>query len=83
MSEELQQGSVDVNAMTHNAVFSACEKGQQQLRALHLPSKLQQSIPKVHVITCSAAISACEKTQQWQRAWHDLVRYSMADMRQM
>ena len=57
----MQQQGVVSNAITYNALISACEKGKQPEGALQVfeAMKLQSVVP--NAITYSALISACEK----------------------
>ena len=57
-----QQGLVP-NAITYNALISACEKSQALPRALQLCADLQRRSIKPDIFTYSALTSACEKGQ--------------------
>jgi pentatricopeptide repeat domain-containing protein 1 len=46
--------------ITHNATFSACEKGQQPTRALELLAEMQGRELKPGVFTYNATISALQ-----------------------
>ena len=61
---DLQQSSVEADAITYNAAaISACEKGQQWQQVLHLFQDLQQNSLEADAITYNVAISACDKLQ--------------------
>jgi len=49
--------------LINSAVVSACEKGQQPVRALELLEEMRQKDFVPDVIIYSAVISACEKGQ--------------------
>ena len=51
--------------VTHNAIVSTCEKGQQWITAISLLRQMQLWNIEAHVITYSTTISVCEKRQQW------------------
>ena len=56
-----QRTAVLPNAISYNAVISACRKGQQW-------QQMQQTAGLPNVISCSTAVSSCEKGQQRQQA---------------
>ena len=56
------------NAITYNALISACEKGKQPEQALEILVYMKQQGVVPDVITYNALISACEKGLQPEQA---------------
>ena len=56
------------NAITYNAVISACEKGKQPEQALEVFQALMQQGVVLDAITYDALISACETGKQPEQA---------------
>ena len=50
--------------ITYNASISACEKGEQWVKALELMEEVRSSRLRPDVSTYSAAISACDACNQ-------------------
>ena len=60
----MQQQGVVPNAITYNALSSACEKGWQPERALQVFELMQNPGVVPNATTYSALSSACEKGKQ-------------------
>ena len=56
------------DAITCNALISACDKGKQPEQALEVLEAVHQQGVLPNVITYSALISACERGKQPERA---------------
>ena len=59
----LQRQGLKPDIVTHAALISACEKGQDLSKALHLCVALQRQGLKPDIVTYSALINACGKGQ--------------------
>ena len=54
--------------VSYSAGISACDRGEQWLRAMLLLGEMREAKLEPDVIGCNAGISACGKGEQWQRA---------------
>ena len=62
------QTEVQSNAVTFSAAISACEKGGEWERALHLVGTMLRSSVESSTIAFNATLSACEKGAEWEKA---------------
>ena len=60
----MQNPGVVPNAITYNALSTACEKGKQPEGALQVFELMQNPGIVLNTITYNALISACEKGKQ-------------------
>lgn len=64
---QMLAGRVTPDVTSYNALISACEKGGEWQRALHL-FQLCRSELQPNLVSYNAMISACQKGWQWQQA---------------
>eukprot|EP00438_Fugacium_kawagutii_P036456 Skav216529 [mRNA] locus=scaffold1003:329495:332782:- [translate_table: standard] len=71
----MEDMALQMEAIAYNAAISACEKGFQWTKALHLLRQLRRSI-----VTYAALVTACGKCEEWrqvQALLDELQRLSM------
>ena len=74
---ELLQEELESNVVTYSSAISACDKGGQWRRSVHLLAELLEVDLQPNVITCTSVVSSCGKSEQWKQAL-----YTFKDMQE-